>query len=213
MITKESVINQLAHMRVSELYETNPWFRDFIDCGHVESDWGEFDRNSDYPYISNGSSRGVLIYDDFDWVIKFNFNDEVKEKYDFCENEVGIYYEAESEGLEEYFAKIWCAGDIKGVPFYVMEKAVMNSSYSVCCRTDSNVCNTNETYSDFLDNNRSWMSKEDLVTIINFFGTTYSEDEVFELINFCEENSIVDIHDSNVGYINSRPVIIDYASW
>ena len=44
MITKESVISQLAHMRVSELYETNPWFRDFIDCGHVKSDWEEFNR-------------------------------------------------------------------------------------------------------------------------------------------------------------------------
>lgn len=205
-------INEAAYQRLEKIYNESNEFEMFVE-DRLRDTWHafEFNYSDDNLRIDSGASRGVLIFDDFDWVIKLGFDDMAEEKgYDFNEAEDDNYKEAVAHGLQEFFAKTWCAGDFHGVHFYLMEKADTNPNI-ISDNFYSGVYESDKVYSDYEE--ASGMYDDDVAGIANFFGVYASTEKVLEILEFCTCQYISDIHEANVGFINDHPVFIDYAGF
>ena len=215
-------VNRIAYEKLEALYDVNEDFQLFIDDFGYEdcNNWENFTYNGynkgreEIAFtVHNGASRGVLIFDDFDWVIKFNFLDEADLRYNFCEGEVSLYKQAVKDGMQKYFAETWKAGEFHGRTFYVMRRAET-------CETNDNVCT--DMNSGIYDSDPDYiccdrvvgdMTEEDEANIVNFFGNYYEKKEILGLLDYCGKVGIFDIYDGNVGYIDEDPVFIDYAGY
>lgn len=143
---------------------------------------------------------------DCDYVYKINF----KKEADYCKREAENYELARECGIEDMFAECVYVLTYEGRDIYAMEFADVDD---------------NQTCSDLREKMESvsHLSEEEIDDILyNIDGC----DVVGELLNYyyslsmvrrfnelCYYNQINDIHDSNVGYINNRLVIIDYAGY
>lgn len=206
-------INKMAYEKLEKFYNENEPFQIFIDDTGTEdyNNWDYFDEEhfcvKDNVTVASGASRGVLIFDDFDWVIKFNFLEETDYRWDFCEVEVDIYNAALDDKMEEFFAKAWKGGLFHGRVFYLMEKADTDIDYI------NNDFNSGTYDSDPDYRGASGLEREDEETITNFFGNYYNKDTILKLLDYCYDNGVNDIYDGNVGYMNGKPVFIDYAGF
>lgn len=206
-------INKMAYEKLEKFYNDNEHFQYFIDdCGCEDyNNWDYFDTEhfcvKDNVTVASGASRGVLIFDDFDWVIKFNFLEEIDYRWDFCEAEVDIYNAALDNEMEKFFAKAWKGGLFHGRVFYLMEKANTDIDYI----DDAFNSGTYDSDPDYRGS--SGLELEDEESITNFFGNYYNKDTVLRLLEYCYDNGVNDIYDGNVGYMNGKPVFIDYAGY
>lgn len=207
-------INKIAYEKLEKLYNESEPFRVFIDDTGAEDyeNWDYFNEEhfcvKDDVIVAGGASRGVLIFDDFDWVIKFNFLEEIDYKYDFCKLEVDIYNAALDNEMEDFFAKVWKGGIFHGRVFYLMEKANIDIE-SIYHDMASDTYEVDPDYSRHSED----MHEEDKMNITNFFSSYYDKNTVLNLLDYCYDNCIGDIYEGNVGYINNKPVFIDYAGY
>ena len=165
--------------------------------------------NRHSPYFKDvcftyGSYKFVIIFTDEDWVIKFNFVGDV----DGCERELICFNEAVSEGCHQFFCQCDVLPQIFGNTPYIMKKALIDPY-----RCDDYLSSSLEE-EGFSDEEISIYATNDeyetnLVTSV--FSTYFSHDEVLRLLTFINIMGINDIHDENIGYIDERPFIIDYA--
>lgn len=196
-------INGRAYEIIECLYEDSPCFEAFIDSGKND-DWLEFETKSpktDWLYITSGCYRGVLVIDDFDWVIKFDFVDDPESA---SQREVNFFEDAENDGFEEYFAKCWKGGTFHNIDFYLMEKALVDEN-KIASDVSSGVYESDARF------HNSGMRCDDATVIVNLFSAYYPLEKVFKLLEFCDGMGLHDIHEGNVGYLGDHPVIIDYA--
>lgn len=158
-------------------------------------------------YYNSGCTRYVFWNEtDCDYVYKVNF----KEAPDYCKKEAENYELARECGIEDMFAECAYVLTYEGRDIYAMEFADVDD---------------NQTCSDLREKMESvsHLSEEEIDDI---FYDIDGCDVVGELLNYyyslsmikrfdwlCRRNQINDIHDSNVGYINNRLVIIDYAGY
>ena len=151
--------------------------------------------------FTNGVSRGVFIFDDSDYVVKFSLTED----YTSFISEQELYIEAKMCGVEKFFAPITYLCTIGGFKFYIQKKvksgtrmdtdgeSLSEASISLlnCCN-DTSFCQ-NDLFDDFYEN--------------------YEEEELYKLIDFINDYDINDIYYKNVGFLNNLPVIIDYAGY
>lgn len=178
---------------------------------------------------ATGATKGVLIFEQLGFVIKIPFcrNSEDCEYnstygeyeccyftgadtdngWDYCEAEANKYERAEEEGLAQCFAKTKKIGDIDGYPIYMQELAdiyksidYQSSHTEEDSRQVSSICNSNNFYMFNLE----WLSDA-----FHYYG-----EKVFhKLLEFIRTVGINDLHDGNIGYIENRPVLVDYSSF
>lgn len=132
---------------------------------------------------------------------------------DYCKMEVEIYHHAQEEGLEEVFAAEEKLGEINDFSIYCQVKAESfeyHSSSSVNS-TDPQKLEKAKTVIDSYQNdkgeyvfNRTW-----LADVLIAFGEEYLQ----RLFDFLDKERISDLHRGNLGYIDTIPVIFDYASF
>ena len=151
--------------------------------------------------FTNGVSRGVFIFDDSDYVVKFSLTEE----YDSFINEQELYIEAEMYGVEKFFAPITYLCTIGGFRFYIQKKVKSGT------RMDTDGENLSEASISLLNccNDTSFCQND----LFDDFYENYEEEELYKLINFINDYDINDIHYKNVGFLNNLPVIIDYAGY
>lgn len=190
----------------------------------------DFLPNFDYAH---GATKLVIIPDKTDYVIKipytgfFEIEDgwedtdgeyyEENEEYtpyegagdegypwDYCWNEVRRYEIAEEEGLEKYFAKTEFVGMVRGYPIYVQEKCTTyrnKKNYHSKEEQDT----TSKVCGNWKDVNLNWLTD---------FRLYYGDKELLRFANFIRNNYYDDdLRDENIGYINDRPVLIDYSGF
>ena len=218
-LTKAEINKEICN-RLETLYKESMAFELFVE-DQTRNAWRQFCYNSwdielDEKFdfcLCNGASRGVIVYNDFDWVVKFCFREEVERKsYDFNEAEVQIYTDAVTKGLQDFFAEIWCGGDFHGLTFYIMEKANTDPS-EVDADFYSGVFEAYPCFYEYESTDEGEMNDDDVAGIANFFGNYGAHERVVELLNFCSYQYVCDIHEKNVGFIGERPVFIDYAGY
>ena len=72
-----------------------------------------------------GVTKGVIIFDDLDWVVKFPLGASFYTGYtaiDYCAKEYDVYTKALEIGLESFFAPMYFLECYFGVDAYAMEK-------------------------------------------------------------------------------------------
>lgn len=201
---KEKAINILQH-----IYDTYPLFKNFIYSKGMRDTWFPFKnqvlRDIDTNLMAvNGSYRGVIIDESFDWVIKFDFREEINESYvGNCHSEVFLYEYAAAYNMDEYFAPCFYGGEWKGISFYLMKKV----------HIDEDLTSDEMGSIDIYQRSDEEMSAEDEQALVNVFSNYFSYKDVTQLVDFCKFHGIKDFHAANIGYSAGHPILIDYASY
>lgn len=174
------------------------------------------DRNT---YVASGFSKAVIISDLLtNWVIKIPFFTNTPQSYyNDCITEVYNYQLAVKKGLDKYFAKTIHYGDLFGYCICLQEKCQMNISaieeqlyfsyVKKYCNSNSNNDDDDDEYDD-----------DYIYDAISELDTKEQLDFIFhssDLVNFCYENRINDLHSNNIGFtqINRNPIIIDFSGY
>ena len=184
-------------------------------------------KNVSFKFFS-GATKLVILFPGADYVVKIPFNgqytysDEDELVYwefengsdgccwDYCLGEVERYAYAEEIGLETFFAKTELIGHVHGHPIYIQERATIyedvanekeKNSYERR-KSAKELCN-HKGYSCF---NGLWISD-----LQDYCGGP--DDELF--CNFMDYVTayISDLHMGNVGYIDGKPVLVDYSGF
>lgn len=154
----------------------------------------------------NGEKYETWVPEEDDYVM-FSGARNSENDWDYCKVEVELYQSAITAGMEKYFAKMERICN-KEYPIYYQPLCKMFESY------ERNTTNEKE---DEVHREYSTL-KNDLDCALSPFWVkdfieTYGLDEYNALIKFCEDYSIQDFHCGNIGYINEKPVIVDYGSF
>ena len=181
---------------------------------------------ADYRVFS-GCCRAVIFHDDWDYVLKFTYNqDKMYDEdgkclgdMDYCANEEFVYKEAVKIGLADYFAECICLGQIGKINFYLMtrcdcdEDRVYNGScdaaFKVFCELKGydHTHPSNAVYDEFDD-----YYCEDDDDIFEFAREQWGS-VVERVKEFCREMGVNDIHCGNWGFLGEQLIIIDYAGY
>lgn len=181
--------------------------------------------------VETGASKLVIIPDGANYVIKIPFNgmweerfdDEEEEEYtdfykfegasygdgwDYCLNELIIYRLSKTYNINEVFVKTKYLGSINNYPIYIQERAV------TFCESDKRRektlkdidIKTEDTCRkhNFYTFNKKWLSDA-----LEYYG----EKKLDKIISFLSNNNIGDLHNSNIGYVGNRPVLIDFSDF
>ena len=210
--------------------------REILDALHKgyfdELDQYSFDDDVLYPFkdkytksfkSATGATKGVLIFENFGFVIKIPFifcdGDEMYgaqdgvNAWDYCSQEACRYEMAEEEGFGDIFLETDLLGEVNNHPIYIQPYADIlggmdsdNYNSNHCSSTDVDrtlvkEINNNEHY-DWLDS--SW--EADLFV-------QYGIEKFKKFKKYLKDNWINDLRDANIGYVGKKPVLVDYAGF
>lgn len=194
---------------------------------------------SNYKF-ANGASKGVIWDKRSDYVVKIPINgsygdyaysesgaylgyDNDMEKWygggfdngwDYCLTESYLYADACEWGLTAAFA-----GTVKiNDNIYVQEKATIFSEILEKRRIESKLERSCNGYADYIHSlirqSGTYLSTDQLAEIWMLdFIDYHGEEKFLEFLEFINENCINDLHWGNIGYIEDRPVLVDYSGF
>jgi hypothetical protein len=235
---------------LDDLIDNSPFFATYLQypyymCYDVHS-------NPEYGIPENitmcgGVTRMCLIDSDYDYVVKFDVNEDARGSA--CEREEARYKCACKEGLEGYLCEVIYLGEYtKTFNFYEQYEVLSHMRFSeygaksefeedffaneykfgdkneVEVRlplyayrrveftrySDAYSCSKEEEQT--IRRYRSPLKDRSLGVAINFF-MEYGEEEYKRLSDFLEKMEVNDLHCSNCGLLEGRPIIIDYAGY
>ena len=179
-----------SYRQIEEDGETG-WTREYLD-GHFDSAWQSL---PDY------------------------LQDKLERHWDYCEVETLLFADAIDEGVSGFFAETVFIGFSHDHPVYVQEKARIYGGQSEYNGYELLfIRNGMETIKKEMVAYDNSLNVDDSLFaapsewIIDFY-LYYGAEELIHLYRFITETGIEDLHFDNVGYINHRPVITDYASF
>ena len=126
--------------------------------------------------------------------------------WDYCANEIIRYDKALENGFAKYFAKTELLGFIHNYPIYIQEKCVTLSSDRHFHRySKEENLKTSNCYKNYYNISIDWLTD---------FRLKYGEEELINFINFIQDMRWDDdLRSENIGYINGKPVLIDYSGF
>lgn len=183
----------------------------------------------------NGATKGVLIFDDLDVVIKIPFqgcsgyyytseSTDAEEKssfeafqgatvddnpsgWDYCKRETELYEKARKAGVEEFFLEEEKLCEVNGYPIYVQKKA---HSIGYESMESKEIAAMRERIDNLLEKVDTMRMSGNFITQL---AVAYTFDKLCEFFDFCKEQGITDLHSSNYGYYNNKPIIVDYSGY
>jgi len=148
--------------------------------------------------------------------------DKLVRNWDYCEVETILFEDACRAGVDSFFAETVLIGYCNGYPVYVQEKARIyegESEYGYEQEYDSKGlqqlwAEIKKEVEECLQLNEFdylWfgIAKEWLIDFYLYYGA----EALGSFWEYLEDTCIDDLHCSNIGYINHRPVVTDYASF
>lgn len=179
--------------------------RDIKDCESHFDPWNWFDDHqelNDGRYeIFNGACKGVIVFDDTDYVIKFDYYGSQS----YCKMEAEYYADAVKAGLELYFAETHIITEVDGIVFTIQEQCVCDEDevYNSAHRyvEEKDCCDLNE--DDIWD--EVYEMCED--------GRLYEIFDDAALRSFISRHYINDLHQGNFGFIGGRLVMTDFSGF
>ena len=162
--------------------------------------------------ISNGCCRFILGNNNYPFIFKADFG----EKDRYCATEEANYEMALTMGVEDRFAEIHYLTEFEGFSFYVMERA--DCDYEDICDEMRDLLIDVAIEEDMYDGDEELIREEyywtgDSDRVDEFFETIMDYQEYHHWSVFCSDNRITDIHAGNIGKIDGRWVVIDYAGY
>lgn len=170
--------------------------------------------------VHSGASKICLDFVHENFVIKWTCNGSRYEA-DEALAEVKIYEQAVKQGIQFFFPSTELFATINGINFVLQEKIdfsidhisyLQEKKYVHQSRTGSDrICNKMQKCFDKAGDgsyarqlNKTW-AKMALVL--------YGKKAVKHLCGFVVEHGINDLHESNLGYKNDRPIILDFSGY
>lgn len=208
MTTKEELKALLATLGITRTTSRLQVKKMLMDKGYSEPEYR----------LCDGASKLCIVPKHSNFVIKwstcFNYDDGFNEAYD----EVLIYQRAVKAGLEMFFPKteVFCIHN--GVIFVIQEK-IDFSTYNIPTSKENRYTHKTRTVSpaviEKMDNcfyqmrrgrelNPLWASMAIVL---------YGKRKCKALCKFIIENSINDLHGSNIGYLKDKPIILDFSGY
>lgn len=242
-------IFQHFKMVLDDLIDHSVLFKTYLQCPRYLSE-GVYGGGYGIPAnisMFTGVTRACIVDNNFDWVVKFDIDED---RYgSACEREERIYKYAEKENLQNYFSEVIYLGTYKKAfnfyPYYNVEQwADLEDRESVGAFEKAFFKYKNEFSSvqhivvEFplygyrrinaespinykmatkkevtqIKKFRSPLTEKTFSVAVEFFRE-YGEKEYQKLSDFLIKNDINDIHGGNVGYIDEKIIIIDYAGY
>lgn len=214
--------------------EKNYWRYYFLSPYCMDFGW-EMDEHNQFCC---GATRGCLINDKCDEVVKFVFDNGEE-----CEKEVKTYRAAKTMHLDKYFVPcrfigyyerdVYVAEDTDGIASQVNyssdpddwddieeENVILRHIYLplyAYTRLDgedfeSSRSNMSDEERIFVKGTHSPLAERSFSVAMAFLHE-YGTEEFYSLSDFCSEYRINDLHCGNVGYLNGHIVILDYAGY
>lgn len=152
------------------------------------------------------------------WSCKFIHNDLKRNLYtgaindkevswDYCASEVMVYNQAKKNQLENFFLETLQIGEYGTTPIYLQKRAT-EIGFDNCEFEPSK-----ESRESFL----SIQSSRNQIPISSFFGAclieNHGKNECEKLFKFLKDESINDLHETNVGFLNEHPVLVDFSGF
>lgn len=149
--------------------------------------------------IYEGACKGVIVFKDTDYVIKFDYYGDES----YCKLEANNYADAVEAGLARYFAETRFVCEIDGVTFIIQEKCICDEDavYDSLGRYVRINCGCEE--------QDVW----DEVECICDEGRAYEMFEDAALAHFICSHYINDLHQGNFGFIGERLVMTDFSGF
>lgn len=136
---------------------------------------------------------------------EFYGGEEEERPWDYCANEVKRYKTAEERGFANCFAKTELLGYVNNYPIYIQEKCITFSDCKNKHHHSKEEISKTSKFCNYFGINPSWLTD---------FRLYYSEKFLLQFINFIQDmNWDDDLRNDNIGYINNRPVLIDYSGF
>ena len=235
-----------AHYKkiLDEMILHSNWFRTFIQrpCYMDQEVFGD---GSHIPFeviITTGATRSCIIDTNYDWVIKFDIEEDARGSA--CEREERLYARAKDYGVNQYFSEVKYLGEYHiSFPFYRVYNIELESEYYEDFERDFteneehfgkketiNIylplyaykkANENPSFeSGYVTEDekttiremRSPLSQRSLAVAFDFFSH-YGMEEYSKLTNFLTKCGVNDLHQGNVGVIDDGPIIVDYGGY
>jgi len=156
--------------------------------------------------VCDGATKICLVPADGDFVFKINIVDECYR--DYCEDEADNYTAAVSAGKDKYFLETRYFKTLNecGVCFAIYIQPKIEEISSEIDSDDEKSLVKSSWYDSPAaeDMSPAWVSN---------FIKEYGETEFNELLDFCDQCHINDLHSGNIGYVGGHPVIFDYAGY
>lgn len=187
-------------------------------CSDTTNHGDNYDFLSDICEVNqNGETKTVFLHKEWDFVIKVpNYYSYARHNY--CQLEADNYKKACAYRVERVLLETALLCTLKnGIQLYVQPRyTIDNNDYM-----DSPIhrhrlqkkCNTyrkpivsrvaGEMYDGYRLNNL-WLSR-----VIQLYGKRFMR----SLEKWTQENRIGDLHDCNVGWMNNKPIILDYSGY
>lgn len=167
-------------------------------------------------HIACGMCRAVIYHDDWDEVLKINFDNELND-IDYCANEVFIYEQAKLRGVDFAFAACEVVGTFFSTIVYAMERCECDEAglsgesysyqYKKYCEEecmDPNDPNAQDNF--FCD---EWNQE----CMMDLAESYWGSESIRDVASFFAEFGINDCHCGNWGRLGDRLVIVDYAGF
>lgn len=235
-----------AHYKeiLDEMILHSNWFKTFIQepCYMDEEVFGDGCNIPLGVIITTGATRSCIIDTNYDWVIKFDIEEDVRGSA--CEREERLYTHAKNCGVNQYFSEVEYLGEYHiSFPFYRVYNIELESEYYEDFERDfveneehfgkKDIINiylplyaykrveenpsfesgyVTEDEKTTIREMRSPLSQRSLEVAFNFFSH-YGMEEYSKLSKFLVKYGVNDLHLGNIGFINNGPIIIDYGGY
>lgn len=209
---------QIMTDRVNELI-TKFNFDDVLTSRKSFHDWADESENGmvEFGYhIACGMCRAVIYHDDWDEVLKINFDKEESD-IDYCANEVFIYEQAKLHGVDFAFAACEVVGTFFDTIVYAMERCECDAdelsgvSYSYQYKK---YCEEKELDPDDPDTQDSFSCDEwDQDCMLDLAALDWGECAIQDVASFFDKFGVNDCHCGNWGKLGGKLVVVDYAGY
>lgn len=168
--------------------------------------------------VADGASKMCIILKGANFVIKWSTCYNNESGFDEAYDEVLIYEKAVKAGLEMFFPKTEVFCTYNGITFVIQEK-IDFSTFDIPMSKVNRYTHKTRTVSpaviEKMDNcfyqmrrgrelNPLWASMAIIL---------YGKRRCKALCKFIVENNINDLHDSNIGYLKDKPIILDFSGY
>ena len=159
----------------------------------------------------DGCTKIVVTNADSKWVIKIDMDSDWTHRgHTYCELEALNWIQILEAGFEKYFAATYFVEMVNGIEFFMQEYAEADESvYSSRCY--DYYCSSRGEDEDEEDYCSDYWDMDDSERLVAIYGADYN---THELINFCWDMHINDLHCGNFGETaDGRTVIFDYSGY
>lgn len=191
---------------------------DSLSCD-IDDDVSEWEGT---VFVRSGASKCCIVFRDEKFVIKWTCDRRGEDAdRDEALDEVRIYEHAKAQGLEMFFPKTEVFAEINGV-VYVQQEMVdvscsdlsypMLKKYTDQSRTASEkIMKKVQAAFDEIRHgrycrtlNRTWVA---MALVL------YGKNLVKKFCEFAQKEGINDLHESNIGYKDNRPILLDFSGF